>query len=101
MGISIASRDASRPQLRNPCQSEVMLPDLYRSFETATLKDLVSYGDPADEEPRPEGWGGGDEEASPRPRVQGRARRSWSSLRRAKRRWFGLGRRATAPTQLG
>ena len=39
-----------------------MLPDLYRSFETATLKDLVSYGEPADEEPRVDGWGGGDEE---------------------------------------
>ena len=77
-----------------------MLPDLYRSFETATLKDLVSYGDPADEEPRTEGLGGRDDEASPRQRVQGRVRRSWSSLGRAKGRWFRLGRLATARTEL-
>ena len=76
-----------------------MLPDFYRSFETSTLKDLVSYGDPADEEPRTEGLDGRDEEASPRQRVRGR-RRPWSALRRAKGKWFRLGRRANARAEL-
>ena len=77
-----------------------MLPDLYRSFETGTLKDLVSYGDPVDEEPKTEGLGGRDCEASPRQRVHARRRRPWSSLRLAKEKWFGLGRRAVARAML-
>ena len=80
-----------------------MLPEFYHSFEASTLKALVSYGDPADEEPRREELEpleGRDEEASPRPRVRGRGRRSWSALRRAKGRWFALGRRATDRTEL-
>jgi hypothetical protein len=77
-----------------------MIPELYRSFETSTLKDLVSYGDPVQEEPRTEGWGTRDDEASPRQRVQGHARRSRSSLRRKKGKWLRLGRRPTARTEL-
>jgi hypothetical protein len=77
-----------------------MIPEFYRSFETSTLKDLVFYGDPEDEEPRTEGRAGRDDEASPLQPVQGRGRRSWSSLRRAKGKWFRLIRRATARTEL-
>ena len=76
-----------------------MIPEFYRCFETSTLKDLVSYGDPADEEPRTEGLDGRDEEASPRQRARGR-RRSGSALRRAKGKWFRLGRRANARAEL-
>lgn len=70
-----------------------MIPEFYRSFETGTLKDLVSYGDPVDEEPRTEGWGRRDDEAPARRRVLGRSRRSRSLLRRKSGRWFRLGRR--------
>ena len=78
-----------------------MIPELYRSFETSTLKALVSYGDPVDEEPRTEEWGRRDDEASPRQRAEGRARRSRSSLRRKKGKWLRLGRRRTTRTALG
>ena len=67
-----------------------MIPELYRSFETSTLKGLVSYGDPLDEESRTESRGKGDEEGSPRGRVPGRGRRYRSSLGR-RRRWLRLG----------
>ncbi len=77
-----------------------MIPEFYRSFETGTLKDLVSYGDPADEEPRTEGWGRRDDEAPPRRRVLGRGRRPWSLLRRTRRRWFRLGRRLITRAEL-
>lgn len=56
-----------------------MLPELYRTFETRTLKDLVSYGDhPVDEEPRPEESIPREDDASPRRRVSGEPRRSRS-----------------------
>ena len=55
-----------------------MLPEPYRTFETRTLKDLVSYGDPADEEPRSEESIRGEDDASPRRRVFGERRRSRS-----------------------
>jgi hypothetical protein len=100
MFLQIASRDASLRQFGNSCLSEIMLPDLYRSFETSTLKDLVSYGDPADEEPRSDGLGWRDDEASPRQRVPGGSRRPWSPLRRAKGKWFRLGWRAIARAKL-
>jgi len=77
-----------------------MIPEPYRSFETSTLKDLVSYGDPVDGEPRSEGWGRGDEEASPRRRVLGRGRRTRSSPRRKKGRWLRLGRRLITGSEL-
>jgi len=69
-----------------------MIPELYRSFETSTLKGLVSYGDPLDEELRTDGWGKGDEEDSTRERVPGRGRRDPPSSGR-KNRWLRLGRR--------
>ena len=69
-----------------------MIPELYRSFETSTLKGLVSYGDPLDEESRTDDRGKGDEEGSPRERIQGRGRRYRPSLG-PKRRWLRLGRR--------
>ena len=78
-----------------------MLPDLYRTFETSTLKGLVSYGDPADEEPRTEGPVGADDEVSPRRPVQGRRKRSWPSLRRARAKWLRLGWRTAARSELG
>jgi hypothetical protein len=77
-----------------------MIPEFYRSFETSTLKDLVSYGDPVDEEPRTEGWGRRDDEAPPRRRVLGRGRRSGSLLRRKGRRWLRLGRRLLSLAEL-
>ena len=78
-----------------------MLPDLYRTFETSTLKDLVSYGDPADDEPKVEGAGGPDHETSARERDRGRSRRSWPSLRRAREKWLRLGWREAPRTELG
>jgi hypothetical protein len=70
-----------------------MIPEFYRSFETSTLKDLVSYGDPVEEEPRTEARGRRDDEAPPRRRVLGRGGRSRPSLRRKKGKWLRLGRR--------
>jgi hypothetical protein len=78
-----------------------MLPDLYRTFETSTLKDLVSYGDPADEEPGTEVTGGADDGVLPRRPVRGGRSRSWPSLRRAKAKWLRLGWRTAARTELG
>jgi hypothetical protein len=72
-----------------------MLPELYRSFETSTLKDLVSYGDLVDEEPTIEGWDPRDVEASPRRRPRGHGR---SALRRKRAKWLRLNRPATART---
>jgi len=77
-----------------------MIPEFYRCFETSTLKDLVSYGDPGDEEPRTEGWDRRDDEAPPRRRVLGRGRRSRSLLRRKRGRWFRLGRRLIGLAEL-
>ena len=77
-----------------------MLPELYRSFETSTLRDLVSYGDPVYEDPTTEGWGRGDDEAPTYQRAEGQARRSRSSLRRKKGKWLRLGQRPTTRTGL-
>jgi hypothetical protein len=73
-----------------------MIPEFCRSFETSTLMDLVSYGEPVDEEPKSEEWSSREEEASPRPSDMVPRRRSRSSLRRKKSRWSRLGRRLMA-----
>jgi hypothetical protein len=70
-----------------------MIPELYRSFETRTLKDLVSYGDPAQEELRLEDWDGVDEGDPAGGRALAPWRRSRVSLRRRTGKWFRLGRR--------
>jgi hypothetical protein len=75
-----------------------MIPELYRSFETSTLMDLVSYGDPADEEPKGEEWSSPEEESSPRRSDTAPRSRSRSFLRRKKSRWSRLGRRLMART---
>ena len=77
-----------------------MIPELYRSFETSTLKALVSYGDPVDEEARTEESGRRDDEAPPQERAESHARRSRSSLRRKKGKWLRLGRRPTTRAAL-
>jgi hypothetical protein len=68
-----------------------MLPELYRSFETGTLLDLVSYGDPEYEEPEesvhPE------DEAPARPETLTQRRGGWLVLGRKRARWLRLGRR--------
>ena len=74
-----------------------MIPEFYRSFETSTLKALVSYGDPVDEEPRAEEWDRRDAEAPPQERAEGLSR---SSLRRKKGKWLRLGRRPTTRAAL-
>jgi hypothetical protein len=75
-----------------------MIPELYRSFETNTLMDLVSYGEPGDEEPNSEERSSPEEEASPRQSDVAPRRRSRSSLRRKKSRWSRLGLRLMART---
>ena len=70
-----------------------MLPERYQSFETATLLDLVTYGDPEDEEPPSEEPLPAEEEPSSRWRVLTHRRHAESLLRREKRRWVRLGRR--------
>jgi hypothetical protein len=77
-----------------------MLPELYRSFETGTLMDLVSYGDPDHEEPETEEPIRREDEASSRRRVFGHRRRAWFPLGRKKGRWSRLGRRLIARTRL-
>lgn len=75
-----------------------MLPELYRSFETGTLMDLVSYGDPDYEEPEAEEPIPSEDETSSRRRVLGHRRRAWLMLGRQKGRWLRLGRRLIART---
>ena len=78
-----------------------MLPELYRTFETSTLKDMVSYGDPVEEEPRSEeSIRREEDDASRRRSVFGERRRSRSLARRKKRRWqrTRLGARLTSTT---
>jgi hypothetical protein len=77
-----------------------MLPECYRSFDTATLLDLVSYGDPEDEEPpSEEPIPAEGEPAFPR-EVSSHRRQGESLLRRGKRRWVRLGRRLIARARL-
>jgi hypothetical protein len=75
-----------------------MIPEFCRSFETSTLMDLVSYGEPGDDEPNSEEWSSCEEEASPRRSDMVPRRRSRSSLRRKKSGWLRLGRRLMART---
>jgi hypothetical protein len=77
-----------------------MLPELYRSFETGTLMDLVSYGDPDYEEPEMEEPIRRDDETPSRRRGFGHRRRAWFLLGRKKGRWSRLGRRLIARTGL-
>jgi hypothetical protein len=77
-----------------------MIPELYRSYETSTLKGLVSYGDPVDEELATEGWGRRDEESTPLLRARSHRRRFRSSLRRKNGKWLRLGQRPITRTQL-
>jgi len=79
--------------------SGVMLPELYRTFETGTLKDLVSYGDhPVNEEPGSEESIRREDDASRRRRDFGKRRRSRPSRRGKKRRWARLGGRLLSKT---
>ena len=78
-----------------------MLPECYRSFETATLMDLVSYGDPDYEEPATEELTAPEDEASAGWRVFGLHRRARSLLGGKTGRWLRLGRRLIARTGLG
>jgi hypothetical protein len=77
-----------------------MIPELYRSFETSTLKDLVSYGEAAQEEPWTEEWERGDDEGPSRQTTLGDDRRPRSWRTRRKGRWLRLGRRLIARAEL-
>jgi hypothetical protein len=77
-----------------------MLPELYRSFETGTLMDLVSYGDPDHEEPVSEEPIRREDEAPSRRRVFAHRHRAWFRLGRKQGRWSRLGRRLIARTGL-
>lgn len=68
-----------------------MLPELYRSFETGTLMDLVSYGDLEYE--APEESIHQEDEAPARPEAPTHRRRGWLLLGKKKGRWLRLGRR--------
>lgn len=73
-----------------------MLPECYRCFETATLLDLVTYGDPEAEEPPSEEPIPAEDEPSLRRRASSQRRRGKSLLRRGKRSWLRLGHRLIA-----
>ena len=70
-----------------------MLPEIYRSFETGTLLDLVSYGDPDREEPEAEESMHQEDEAPARPEALTHRRRGWLLLGGKKGSWLGRGRR--------
>jgi hypothetical protein len=71
-----------------------MIPEAYRPYETGTLMDLVSYGDPDQGEPATEEWSSGEGEATRRWRVLGRRSRSW--MRSRTRKWPRLAWRRIA-----
>jgi hypothetical protein len=71
-----------------------MIPEAYRPYETGTLMDLVTYGDPDQEEPATEERSSAEGEATHRWRGFGRRSRSW--MRSRKRRWPRLAWRRNA-----
>ncbi len=75
-----------------------MLPEFYRSFETHTLLDLVSYGDPEYEEPEIEEPTPREDGASSRRKAFVRPRRAWVLLGSKRRSWMRLGRKWIART---